>query len=84
MCLVMYHKTAAANAYPSKVEVPQPSSSKTANDFEVPCYKSCFVSSISTKNVLLFSRILSDAPILVNTQSNIVILQLLAGTKHPI
>jgi hypothetical protein len=43
-----------------------------------------FVSSNSTKNVLLFSRIRSLAPILVKTLSTMVSLQDSAGTKQPI
>ena len=42
------------------------------------------VSSISTKNVLFPSRILSDAPRRVKTLSTGVKMKLSAGTKHPI
>lgn len=39
-----------------------------------------FVSSSSTKNVDLFSRILSEAPMRVNTLSTILMVHSLAGT----
>lgn len=83
MFYVIKRKTEAASAYPSNVDVPRPNSSNTANDFLVAYFRIYFVSSISTKKVLLFSKILSEAPIRVKILSNMVILQLQAGTKHP-
>jgi hypothetical protein len=77
-------KTAFAIEYPSNVDVPRPSSSRIARDHFVPNYRMFFVSSISTKNVLFPSRILSEAPSLVNILSTGVKMHFSAGTKHPI
>jgi len=66
------------------VEVPLPNSSIIASDLLVPYAKIVFVSSISTKKVLLPSRILSEAPSLVNILSIEVKIIFSAGTKQPI
>jgi hypothetical protein len=77
-------KTALAIEYPSKVDVPLPSSSIITNDLFDPYYKIFLVSSISTKKVLFPSKILSNAPNLVNILSTGVKWNFFAGTKHPI
>jgi hypothetical protein len=77
-------KTALAIEYPSKVDVPLPSSSIITNDLFDPYYKIFLVSSISTKNVLFPSKILSNAPNLVNILSTGEKWNFSAGTKHPI
>ena len=79
-----YLRTAWAIEYPSKVDVPLPSSSTMASEFLVAYLRIVSVSSISMKKVLFPSRILSEAPILVNTLSTGVSTHLSAGTKHPI
>jgi hypothetical protein len=77
-------KTELAMEYPSNVEVPLPSSSRIARDLDVPYYKMFFVSSISTKNVLLPSKIRSEAPNRVKILSQGVNTNFSAGTKQPI
>jgi hypothetical protein len=77
-------KTELAIEYPSKVDVPLPSSSRMARDQLVPNYKMFLVSSISTKNVLFPSSIRSEAPSLVNILSTGVNMNFSAGTKQPI
>lgn len=69
----MYFKTAEAIAYPSKVDVPLPSSSRIAIEFLVPYFTTFKASSISIKNVDFPYYKLSDAPILVNILSTIPI-----------
>jgi len=54
-----------------------------ASDLYVPSSSIFLVSSISTKKVLFPSRILSEAPSLVNILSTGVNIKRSAGTKHP-
>ena len=83
LCIIFF-KTAWAIAYPSKVDVPLPSSSSIIREFYVACLRISLVSSISTKKVDFYSSILSLAPSRVNILSVIVILSESAGTKLPI
>ena len=64
-----YFNTECAIEYPSNVEVPRPNSSMITRLLDVARSSIALVSSNSTKKVDLFSRIRSDAPILVKIRS---------------